>query len=100
MKKIEETSLKHDLLWALFAAVELAMSGLRSWPLRITDVVFVALWSVFLGVFGTLAVLKYNGTIQVREPSPESIASTQKYKALFMLVVVVAVALFLGLCLM
>jgi hypothetical protein len=97
MKRIEETSPKNDLLMAIIAALELAIT-LSSWPLGIRGVLFVVFWSVFLGIEGTIAVLKYKGTIQVREPSPESIVSSQRYKALFMMVVVAIVLLLLAWC--
>ena len=93
MKTIETTSLRSDIILAIIAALQLVGSlSMSSWPLRSIDVIFAMFWSLFLGIEGTIAVLKYRGTIQVREPSPEETLRTQKLKAIFLIGIVVVMA--------
>jgi hypothetical protein len=90
MKTIETTSARNDLLIAILAGVQIALIlAWNSWPLRVKDVVIALIWAVVLGIAGTIAVLKHNGTIQVRQPSPEDTDRLLKRKGILMIITVV-----------
>ena len=87
--KVETRPVGYDVALAIGCGLAL-LSIVLDQQLRPWDMISAVLFSVGIGGWGTIAVLKYTGVIQVRQAPPEEVRNLRRKQIVVLMGLVVA----------